>query len=312
MERPPRRRGEPASQQSTSRPRARSGWPVCAPHGAVARGRDAAACQGARARVRRTAHGSPRDRGSPGPDGCELPAGSRRSFSGAIESGERTFSSTRATRTAVPSWTNSCRWRTTCRRSSGPPSARIRRSSKTSSPPSSETRSPACVRLGWGMRGTRPALRRTGARSSRRWGPSITPCRCSASTEPTARRLPSSSGTRATTRRCGISSFGIHGDYAGVAQAALEQRHPGSAALFVAGCGADVNPKPRGTLELVEAHGTALADAVDRGLQAASPIAPLLRTAYGTVDLPFAGEAARERWRRSSRSKRSTCSATRR
>ena len=89
-----------------------------------------------------------------------------------------------------------------------------------------------------------------------------------------------------------------HGDYAGVAQAALEQRHPGTAALFVAGCGADVNPMPRGTLELVEAHGTALADAVDRALKAASPIAPSLRTAYGTVDLPFAGEPARDRWRR--------------
>ncbi len=89
-----------------------------------------------------------------------------------------------------------------------------------------------------------------------------------------------------------------HGDYAGVAQAALEQRHPGTAALFVAGCGADANPMPRGTLELVEAHGTALADAVDRALKVASPIAPSLRTAYGTVDLPFAGEAARERWKR--------------
>ena len=88
-----------------------------------------------------------------------------------------------------------------------------------------------------------------------------------------------------------------HGDYAGVAQAALEQRHPGTAALFVAGCGADANPMPRGTLELVEAHGTALADAVDRALKATSPIDPSLRTAYGTVDLPFAGEAARERWR---------------
>ena len=54
---------------------------------------------------------------------------------------------------------------------------------------------------------------------------------------------------------------------------------------------------PRGTLELVEAHGTALADAVDRALKAAAPIDPSLRTAYGTVDLPFAGEAARERWR---------------
>jgi len=89
-----------------------------------------------------------------------------------------------------------------------------------------------------------------------------------------------------------------HGDYAGVAQAALERRHPGTTALFVAGCGADANPMPRGTVELVEAHGTALADAVDRALEAAVPIDPSLRTAFGTVDLPFAEEEARERWRR--------------
>lgn len=89
-----------------------------------------------------------------------------------------------------------------------------------------------------------------------------------------------------------------HGDYAGVAQAALEQRHPGTTALFVAGCGADANPKPRGTLELVQAHGAALADAVDRALPTATPIAPALHTAYGTLDLPFVGDAARERWRK--------------
>jgi neutral ceramidase len=89
----------------------------------------------------------------------------------------------------------------------------------------------------------------------------------------------------------------FHGDYAGVAQAALERRHPGMTALFVAGCGADANPTPRGTVEHVEAHGTALADAVDRGLKAAAQIEPSFRTAYGTVDLPFASGAARERWR---------------
>ncbi len=89
----------------------------------------------------------------------------------------------------------------------------------------------------------------------------------------------------------------FHGDYAGVAQAALERRHPGTTALFVAGCGADANPMPRGTLELVEAHGTALADAVDRAVVAAGSIDPSMRTAYGTVDLPFAAGAARERWR---------------
>lgn len=89
----------------------------------------------------------------------------------------------------------------------------------------------------------------------------------------------------------------FHGDYAGVAQATLERRHPGTTALFVAGCGADANPMPRGTVELVDAHGTALADAVDRALTGVTPIAASLRTAYGSVDLPFAGEPARERWR---------------
>ena len=87
-----------------------------------------------------------------------------------------------------------------------------------------------------------------------------------------------------------------HGDYAGVAQKTLEERHPGATAMFVAGCGADANPMPRGTLELVNAHGAALADAVDRGLKSAAPIAASLRTSYGTVDLPFADEAARARW----------------
>ncbi len=67
-----------------------------------------------------------------------------------------------------------------------------------------------------------------------------------------------------TTLQAGFTQF--HGDYAGVAQAALQERHPGATAMFVSGCGADANPKPRGTIELVEQHGKALADAVDRAL----------------------------------------------
>jgi hypothetical protein len=98
-----------------------------------------------------------------------------------------------------------------------------------------------------------------------------------------------------TTLQDGFVEF--HGDYAGVAQAELERRHPGTTALFVMGCGADANPRPRGTLELVQAHGTALADAVDRALPDATPVAPSLHTSYGTVDLPFVGQAARERWK---------------
>ena len=88
-----------------------------------------------------------------------------------------------------------------------------------------------------------------------------------------------------------------HGDYAGVAQALLERRHPGAVAMFIAGCGADANPHPRGTLELVEAHGLSLADAVDRELQNATALQPALRAAFGTVDLPFAAGKVRERWK---------------
>ena len=88
----------------------------------------------------------------------------------------------------------------------------------------------------------------------------------------------------------------FHGDYAGVAQATLEDRHRDAMAMFVAGCGADANPSPRGTMELVNAHGTALADAVDRALKSPAPVPASLRTAYGTVDLPFADEQTRARW----------------
>jgi hypothetical protein len=98
-----------------------------------------------------------------------------------------------------------------------------------------------------------------------------------------------------TTLPAGFVQF--HGDYAGVAQAALEARHPGATALFVAGCGADANPDPRGTLDLVQSHGAALADAVDRVLPQSSPVAPALRTAYDTVGLAFAEGEARRRWK---------------
>lgn len=85
----------------------------------------------------------------------------------------------------------------------------------------------------------------------------------------------------------------LHGDYAGVAQALLERRHPGATALFVAGCGADANPEPRGTLELVEQHGAALADAVGRARESLVPVAGPLRLAYGVASLPFAPAPAR-------------------
>jgi hypothetical protein len=96
-----------------------------------------------------------------------------------------------------------------------------------------------------------------------------------------------------TTLRADFVRF--HGDYAGVAQSEVERRHPGATALFVAGCGGDANPDPRGTLDHVNRHGTALADAVDQA-GAGDVIEGPLQAAYSTVDLPFAPAPDREGW----------------
>lgn len=80
----------------------------------------------------------------------------------------------------------------------------------------------------------------------------------------------------------------IHGDYAGVAQALLEERHPGAVALFMAGCGADANPQPMGSLDLAKSHGATLADEVDRVLGGEmQPVDGPLSTQLVKVDLPL-------------------------
>ncbi|HUR54680.1 MAG TPA: neutral/alkaline non-lysosomal ceramidase N-terminal domain-containing protein, partial [Gemmataceae bacterium] len=59
-----------------------------------------------------------------------------------------------------------------------------------------------------------------------------------------------------------LSFFKWCGDYAGFAQLEVEKAFPGATAMFWTGCGADVNPQPRGTQELCEKHGKELGDAV--------------------------------------------------
>jgi neutral ceramidase len=86
----------------------------------------------------------------------------------------------------------------------------------------------------------------------------------------------------------GAEHCSFDGDYAGYAQAALQDRNPGAVAFFVMGCGADANPRPRGALEQAIQNGSKLADAV-RGIQpAGDPIRGPLRTAFGIVELAFA------------------------
>jgi neutral ceramidase len=97
-----------------------------------------------------------------------------------------------------------------------------------------------------------------------------------------------------TTLQAGMTEF--HGDYAGVAQRELELRYPGAQAMFLAGCGADVNPAPRGTLALVEQHGGALADAVGGALARVHQLEGGSAAGLELVDLPFAPAPDRAGW----------------
>ncbi|MEW4568542.1 neutral/alkaline non-lysosomal ceramidase N-terminal domain-containing protein [Tautonia sp. JC769] len=85
------------------------------------------------------------------------------------------------------------------------------------------------------------------------------------------------------------------GDYPGFAQVELERAFPGTTAMFVNTCGGDQNPIPRRSVELCERYGEELADAVGETLQRPmEPIAPVLRTAFAMVELPYLEVVTRE------------------
>jgi hypothetical protein len=86
-----------------------------------------------------------------------------------------------------------------------------------------------------------------------------------------------------------LSFYQWTGDWPGFAQIDLEREHPGTVAMFWAGCGADQNPLPRRTVELAEKYGQQMAAAVDQVLAGElTPIAGPLQTSYDEIDLPFA------------------------
>jgi hypothetical protein len=95
----------------------------------------------------------------------------------------------------------------------------------------------------------------------------------------------------------------FHGDYAGVAQAILEQGLPGARALFLAGAGADQDPTPRGTVELVDAHGRTLAEEIGRGVsREGRMVSGSLRVAFEEVVLDLLPVASVETLREDARS----------
>jgi len=82
--------------------------------------------------------------------------------------------------------------------------------------------------------------------------------------------------------------YELTGDYAGYAEARLEEQHPGATAMFLQLCGGDQNPNPRNTLELAQEHGAALAAEVERVLRGdLKPLSGTLRAAYTETRLPF-------------------------
>lgn len=93
-----------------------------------------------------------------------------------------------------------------------------------------------------------------------------------------------------------LDLYEISGDYAGFAQDEVEKMHSGATALFIEGCGADINPLPRRSVELARTYGRILATAVDEVLKGKtmSRLEGPLRAAFETVDIPFRRPPTRE------------------
>ncbi|MEZ6053283.1 MAG: neutral/alkaline non-lysosomal ceramidase N-terminal domain-containing protein [Planctomycetaceae bacterium] len=85
-----------------------------------------------------------------------------------------------------------------------------------------------------------------------------------------------------------LSFYQWSGDWPGFAQLEIERRHPGTVAMFWAGCGADQNPLPRRTVELGEDYGRQTADSIDEVLtQEMTPVQGRLLTSCAEIDLAF-------------------------
>ncbi|MBN2328038.1 MAG: neutral/alkaline non-lysosomal ceramidase N-terminal domain-containing protein [Candidatus Omnitrophica bacterium] len=92
-----------------------------------------------------------------------------------------------------------------------------------------------------------------------------------------------------------LSVYQINGDYAGFAQAYLEESRPNAAAMFFIGCGADANPNPRREIEHAKAHGRELSAAVEKVLrEPMEKVKGSIQCEFRTVDLPLTPAPTRE------------------
>ncbi len=84
----------------------------------------------------------------------------------------------------------------------------------------------------------------------------------------------------------GGNVYEYHGDWSGVACAEIERAQPGCVALFATGCGADLNPSPRGTFDLAAQHGQSMARTA-LGLHPGRRISGPLKAVIDQVRLPL-------------------------
>jgi hypothetical protein len=83
-------------------------------------------------------------------------------------------------------------------------------------------------------------------------------------------------------------NYELCGDFAGFAQAYVQEKHPGVQAMFMIGCAGDANPYPRGTVELARAHGATLGQEVCRVLESKlRPVRGPLTIAFDKAALPL-------------------------
>lgn len=96
----------------------------------------------------------------------------------------------------------------------------------------------------------------------------------------------------------------ICGDWAGFAQEIMEEQHPGAIGMVVIGCGADANPKERGSLEACRKQGALVAREVERLLREPEQLKPLSQLPIAreaVIPLPLDDPPGREYWEKEAR-----------
>ena len=110
-----------------------------------------------------------------------------------------------------------------------------------------------------------------------------------------------------TSYACHCTTIGIdaiHGDWAGCAQEALQREFPGAVALTALGCGADQNPNPRRTMELVLQYGEALGAEAKRLVNGTlTPVSGPLECRTKQIELAYDNLPTREEWQTLAESK---------